>query len=374
MIKKILKMIIGIIPCGNVIMFESVPDLADNTMPVFEEMIRRGMNKKYKMVWWVSNASKDFPKYENTVFIDKSSFMNKIRFFWYRIRSKCVISCNQAITKIRENQCAIYMAHGTTVKSTKNFYCVPEAIDYVLIASEPSKEAMARELNADIEKIVSLGYPRNDVMGHFQVDLHPFLEQDYKKAVVWYPTYRQSKGGGKTNAKNALPILHDAEKAIRLNEIAKQQEVLLIVKPHFAQDISYITEYNLSNIVFITDNFFKQNDITSYQFVSSCDALITDYSSIFYDYLLCDKPIAVIWEDIEDYRENPGFGVDVDEMMKCASKIYTLEEFEEFLVDVAGENDAYREERKEINEWANLSKDGKNSQRVVDFIVDKAKL
>ncbi len=374
MFKKIIKKILSIIPNGNIIMFESVPELSDNTMPVFEEMLKRGLNKKYKMVWWVNDSTNDFPMYDNTIYVDTKTFWNKILFWWCRIFSKCTISCNQVITKIREKQTAIYLAHGTTVKSTRKYYDLPESIDYVLIASEPSKEAMAYELNVDKEKIVALGYPRNDVMGNVQLNLHPFFTKEYNKIIVWYPTYRQNKSGGKTNAKNALPVLHDTNQAIRLNEMAKNQGVLLVVKPHFAQDVSYIKEYNLSNIEFIDDGFFKKNGITSYEFVSSCDALITDYSSIYYDYLLCDKPIAVVWEDIEEYRQNPGFGVDVDEMMKCASKIYTLEEFEAFLVDVANENDEYKELRKEINAWANYSTDGKNAQRVVDFIVEKARL
>ena len=74
----------------------------------------------------------------------------------------------------------------------------------------------------------------------------------------------------------------------------------------FRQDISYIQKYALSNICFIDDAFFRRNNITSYEFVGSCDALITDYSSIYFDYLLCGKPAAVIWEDIEE-----GTGADV---------------------------------------------------------------
>lgn len=355
-------------------MFESFPDLSDNAMPVFEEMQKRGMDKQYKMVWWVNDSKAELPKYRNTSYIDTNTRWNRILFRWYRMRSRCFICGNRLYDKFLDKQTTFYIAHGTTVKSTRNYYTLPENIDYVLIASEPSKKAMAYELGVDSRKVVALGYPRNDVMGKVQVDLHPFFEKEYKKIIVWYPTYRQHKNGGKTNAQNALPVLHDTEQAARLNEMAKEQGVLLVVKPHFAQDVSYIKEYNMSNIEFIDDSFFKKNNITSYEFVSSCDALITDYSSIYYDYLLCDKPIAVVWEDIEEYRQNPGFGVDVDEMMKCASKIYTLEEFEQFLVDVSQENDAHKEARKEINLWANYATDGRNAQRVVDFIIDKAKL
>lgn len=379
MIKKILKAVflrvLNALPCDNIIMFESVPDLADNTMPVFEEMIKRGLNKKYKMVWWVNEVTDDLPKYPNTTFIDDKTPHNRRLLRWYLYRAKCFICCNRVFEKKLEKQTTIYISHGTTVKSTIQYYALPEEIiDYALIASEPSKQAMAYQMGIREEKVVALGYPRNDVMGYVNKDLHAYFEQDYKKIIVWYPTYRQHKNAHMMCAKNALPILHDTEQAMRLNEIAKEQGVLLVVKPHFAQDVSYIKDYNLSNIIFIDDSFFRKNNLTSYEFVASCDALITDYSSIYYDYLLCDKPVAVVWEDIEEYRQNPGFGVDVDEKMKCAHKIYKIEEFEKFLEDVAKENDIYKELRKEINTWANYSTDGKNAERVVDFIIDKAKL
>lgn len=374
-IKNAVKKVLNAIPCENVILFESLPDLSDNTMPVFEEMLRRGLNKKYKMVWWVNEVTDDLPKFENTSYLDHSTAWNRFLFRWYRYRAKCFICCNRIFEKALDKQKIIYMSHGTTLKSAREYYYLPEYIDYALIASEPSTDVMAYDMRFDKSKIVALGFPRNDVMGHFDIDLHPYFETDFKKIIVWYPTFRQhNKNDGLTNSKNALPILHDTEMAIKLNEIAKSQEVLLVVKPHFVQDVSYIKDFNLSNIVFIDDNFFRKNGLTSYKFVSSCDAMITDYSSIYYDFLLCDKPVAAIWEDIEEYRQNPGFGIDVDEKMKAAYKIYTLPEFEQFLVDVATEHDEYKELRKEICEWANYSTDGKNAKRVVDFIVEKAKL
>ena len=159
-----------------------------------------------------------------------------------------------------------------------------------------------------------------------------------------------------------------------LNEIAKQKNILIVIKPHFAQDTSYLNLKELSNIVFIDDDFFADNNITSYEFISSCDALITDYSSVYFDYLLSDRPVAAVWEDIEDYRKNPGFAIDVDCYMKAAHKIYAVPDFEDFISQVANGEDRYRKERLEINKLVNYSNDGNNAKRVVDFIVEKAGL
>ena len=161
---------------------------------------------------------------------------------------------------------------------------------------------------------------------------------------------------------------------MELNDLAKQMDVLLVLKPHFAQDLSKIKTLDLSNIRFIGDDFFQQHNTTSYAFVAGCDAMITDYSSIYYDYLLCDKPIGLVWEDIDEYRQNPGFAVDLDEMGKGGVKIYNLEQFKEFVKDVATDRDSCADERRRLRDLVNYSTDGKNTQRVTDFIITKASL
>ena len=177
-----------------------------------------------------------------------------------------------------------------------------------------------------------------------------------------------------TNAKQGIPIIHNSENAIRLNRCAQENKVLIVLKPHFAQDLSYIKDLKLSNIVFIDDLFFKKHHLTSYEFVHATDALITDYSSIYYDYLLADKPIALVWEDLEEYRQNPGFSVDLEDYCKGAEKVYTIEDFEKFVSEVAAGRDALQSARAEINARANYASDGQNTKRVVDFICEKSRI
>ena len=59
---------------------------------------------------------------------------------------------------------------------------------------------------------------------------------------------------------------------------------------------------------------------------------------------------------------------------KGAEKIYTLQELEEFVKRIGTEEDLLKQERNEIKELVNYSTDGKNAERVVDFIIEKAGL
>lgn len=366
-INKIKKIYYCLLPKKNWIIFESIPDLSDNTKAVFDEMIRRNLNKKYTFIWIVSNKNKEFPKYENTIYIEKSELN------YYKNRAKVLISCNDFLQSFIKGQISFYLTHGTGIKNVGS-YQLPSHIDYTLVASNDSIDNMIVLLGGDKEKFYGLGFPRNDELTNFKIDLHSLFSINYKKIIVWYPTFRQHKNGLKTKSNGTIPLLDDYKKAIKLNEEAKKRNILIVIKPHFAQDINYITKHNLSNIIFINDDFFKENNLSSYQFVGNCDALITDYSSIYFDYLLCCKPIGVVWEDIDEYRENPGFCIDVNYYMKGAYKIYKIEELINFLDDLSLNKDNLKKEREEICKYANYSKDGKNSQRVVDFIIEKCKL
>lgn len=372
-VKKAAKWILDVLPGGNYIVFESKPDFSDNTKAVFDEMLRRDLHKKYRMYWWVEDKKADHPRFPNTGYLDQKTLWNRLEFQWITLRAKCLISCNAYLTTRLPSRKAFYLTHGTALKKLLSMSPM-EGVQHILIASDHVKEPMARELRAEPDTLTALGYPRNDVFHQPPRDLHALFPGNHKKILVWYPTYRQGKGGRMTGSANALPVLHDGKNAVALNETARQCGVLIVVKPHFAQDISYITQYDLSNILFINDRFFRDHDISSYEFVGSCDGLITDYSSIFFDYLLCDKPVAVIWEDIEDYRQNPGFAMDPEEAMAGSHKIYDLEDFRQFLKSVAAGDDPFRQERKALNARMNYASDGKNTQRVTDFIIEKAKL
>lgn len=363
----------------NDIVYEAVPDLKDNTFQVFEELYRRGYNKKYRSIWLVRDkaaalkTAKDNPLFENTVFVEKKTKLQRARFKWLRLRAKYLISCNEILPSFDGEQISFFLTHGTGIKQLHD-YTMPEGVDYCLTASEELIPMTARELKYPAEKIFITGFPRNDVLFTADVDLKKYFG-DFDKYVCWYPTFRQSSAKGVQNVnEHAFPIIHDADKARELNDYAKEKNILIVVKPHYAQDVSYITDLNLSNIRIVNDAFFEEKGFSSYEFMASCDSLITDYSSIYFDYLLCDKPIAVCWEDIEEYTKYPGFSLDVNDWMSCTHKIYTLPDFYEYLDEIASGADSFKEDRQKINARANKYTDGNSTARVADFIIEKAKL
>ncbi|MBQ8393581.1 MAG: CDP-glycerol glycerophosphotransferase family protein [Clostridia bacterium] len=371
--RKILYLFYRFYPLHNTFLLESVPDISDNTKAVYDEMVRRGINEKYKIIWLVKNTDCRYPETKNVSYYPLIARNHKERKKLIKVKLTCkyLISCNFFLTTERRGQISFYLGHGSAIKSIRSYYNMPKNIDHCLAASSDMVNIMSYEMKTDKSKFFALGYPRNDVLCKPGMDLHNVLNKSYKKVIVWYPTFRQHSSGGSSLTKNALPIIHDLEKAISLNDYAKEKGILIVIKPHFAQDLSYIKNTELSNIVFIDESLFIDNKISSYEFVAGCDALVTDYSSIYYDYTLCDKPMALVWEDYKEYESSVGFAVDMDEYMKGAEIIYTLDDFKVFIEHLSFDIDIKKAERNEIKNLVNYSDDGKSSVRVVDFIFDK---
>ena len=370
------KGIVSIFPARNIIILQTCPPFTDNTMAVFNEMLKRGLNKKYKIVWTRVDKTKPLPQWENVYFLDENRAFDNFLLFYYRKFAKCLISCNGFLSTFRKGQTSFYITHGTPVKSVASYYNIPDNVDYILVDGEGTRPITAHELKGDVNKCFALGYPRNDILSTSNIDLHTlFPENPDDKIIIWYPTFRQhSNGLVSFRDDKAIPMLHDTKIANELNEIAKKHKVLLVLKPHFAQDVSKIKACNLSNIKFINDQFYVDNNIMPYEFIANTDALISDYSSVYFDYLVCNKPIGLVWEDYEDYKNTVDFAIDMDFCMKGGEKIYDLADFESFIKNVSENNDVLKSERADVMKWACYKEIGGAAARVTDFIVEKAKL
>lgn len=375
MIKKIIKKLLSVLPLTKTIIFESYPDFTDNTYPLFIEIINNEYFKKYKIIWWTSENKKELSKRFNRkiITINKNNFINKIRFFYYTYTSKVLICCNRYLFKKNPKQILFYLTHGLTVKSVRDYYNTPKCVDYFLSTSKHFEDMQSYQFKIEKEKIISLGYPRNDYFFNSSVDITKLFDKQYKKYIIWYPTFRQHKGNKISHSSISLPIIHDVEKAKIVNESAKENDVLIILKPHFAQDMSLINGNDFSNIVIINDDFYKKNNIQAYEFLSKTDALISDYSSVYFDYLFANKPIALTFEDFEEYSKNPGFAIDMNKYMAGGIILDNEIDMCDFIKDVANNIDPKEEIRNEIKDlvFDDISKGA--SKRVTNFIIKKIK-
>ena len=149
--------------------------------------------------------------------------------------------------------------------------------------------------------------------------------------------------------------------------------MLLIIKPHPVQDLSYLRKIDLRNIRTIYNPDLAKAGIQLNELMEQTDAMITDYSSIYYDYMLLDRPIALTTDDLDMYQNDKGFVFDnVYDIIK-GEHLKSTDELLAFLTDVSEGKDRMLAERTAVKEKINDFLDGNSSKRVYDFIMKKLK-
>lgn len=106
-----------------------------------------------------------------------------------------------------------------------------------------------------------------------------------------------------------------------------------------------------------------------YTLLRNADGLITDYSSVYFDYMLLNRPIGFAVEDMEKYKNKRGFIFDNPKEYMPGPEIRNLSDIEEFIENIVSGNDLYKEARESVNDKINYYKDGNCCKRVAETFI-----
>ena len=375
-IKGAFELFLKRLPLKNTIIFESIPDYSDNARAVFDELVKRGVNEEYSLVWAAHSDGvlpDDLKDLKNVVSVNMNSFKYK---YYYSYTAKAFAVSNYFMQRRREEQYYIYLAHGAAFKAIKDKrYSVPDdckGCDFCSYSDYISRYDVTN-LNTYIKdvNVLETGFARNDVLFKENKKCKKLFETE--KYIYWLPTFRQKKDDKTSVSSISVPFIYNTKWAEKINETAKQCGITLVLKPHPAQDLSKIRLDSLSNIKLIDNGFLDKNGIKNYELLAGASALLSDYSSVFYDYLLCDKPIGFCWEDYDEYLYKEGIIPDLMSVTDCGEKLYTADELCEFIKNVANGNDVCADKRNEIKDRIHKYTDGNSSKRIADIILQKVK-
>ena len=360
-------------PLKKIIMIESHNDFDCNGGAFYEYLITHGYNNNYRIVWRLKNRLPrhyKLPSNVDYVYINKPG----IKKAYYFANAMYFLSDSGIPEKRRNGQISIYATHGgVTFKNVKGLLVVDESVDYILCASRNYAPIMCNNYSIPYpnKRMVYIGYPSNDYLFvETESEIKKITEHSFDKVILWMPTFRKNIEGRKDTVGEApygIPLL-DTDNGIRiLDLILSRSNCLLIVKYHPMQDLaSTVAIENLRSIIFIDANKVKDLKIDIYRLMKDCDALISDYSSSAYSYLLLNRPIAFILSDLKEYKL--GFTVDNYEEVLAGHKILTHDDFIKFISDVNTENDIYKEKREKLLKWLYEYQDGKCCERLVEFM------
>lgn len=375
----------SLLPTRNRIVFESNPALTCNTYPVYQYLLEKGLNEKYEFVWLCDDASKYADSKENNVsFLTNikhaKSIGGKFKYMYSIATAKALVYSNQLLGVHGKNKISLWLQHGMPLKASNGTYCIKNRCTAALCVSEFFADNFSSDARVDKDKMIFCGFPRNDYLNKPNDALERFGFDKFDRVIFWLPTFRQRKDGAK-NKKLAgyemkihgtgIPAIETAEDMQKINTYLRALNCLVVLKPHPAQDLSAITEKGLSNFFIINDNALKEKGVQLYELLGRCDAMITDYSSVYYDYLLTDKPIGLTIGDIDEYIAKRGFVYKNPLDILKGFYIESTDELISFIGEISNGTDSAKTERTAVKNMIHTITDGSSAQRVGDYIIEQ---
>lgn len=384
-IKKIIKNIIiklyhlelKILPLQkDIVVFESNMgrNYTGNPKCIYEEMVRQGLDKKYRCYYLFDDVTIPIPG--NVTKIRRS----RLRYY-YIMAIAGILVCDSRqpeYIKKRKGAHVIQTWHGTPLKKLaldmesvlidgdtdlekykKAFYRDSRAWDYLISQNRYSTNIFRRAFAFD-KKVLEIGYPRNDILfrgnsPEYINDLKKKMGLPFDKKVLLYaPTWRDNQFYDKGAYKFASTLDFD------LLQEKLGKDYVCIVKYHYLVK----DQLDWSNYIDFVYQFDMCEDIAELYLVA--DMMITDYSSVMFDYSLLKRPMLFFAYDLEDYKDNlRGFYFDfIEEAPGPITR--TTKELIESIRQYNPED--YKEKYKAFHQKYNHADDGNASKKMVQLI------
>jgi len=200
-------------------------------------------------------------------------------------------------------------------------------VDVMSAQSEYEKDIFSRVFNNYIKDIRVIGLPRNDELINInKPDIILNIKQKLgipldKKIILYAPTFREYDKDEGNNCVLATPI------NFRLWECELGDKYVFLLRAHY----EVAKKMNLPKTDFVMDVSSWQN---LNELILVSDLLISDYSSIFFDYAITGKPMLTFCFDYDRYVAKRGMYFDIREELKTKN----LDKQDNILKEIKSEN------------------------------------
>ncbi len=360
----------------NIIIFESNVgrNYSGNPKAIYEYLVSQGLDKVFRCYYILEDTSITLPGNVKKV--------KRIRlpYFYYLTRAGFWVSDTRMPTYLRKKKKTNYIQtwHGTPLKKLaldleqismegevsledykKKFAENTETWDYLISQNSYSTDIFRRAF-AFQGTMLEIGYPRNDILfrdNHAAAILALKMKLKLpldKKLILYAPTWRDNEHLGHLKYKFSSAMNYNYLKD------TLDKEYCLLVKAHYLVG----EESNLEQYDNFLHYFDASCDIAELYLVS--DMLITDYSSVMFDYSLLDRPMIFFTYDLEQYKDHlRGFYFDFLE--EAPGPIVLTNE--ELVKEISTYNyKSYEAKYEAFRQRFNHADDGKASQKIVDLI------
>lgn len=320
-------------------LFEYVKEHLPQITPLFvinEENLRRELSEQYGKEYFIETESKEGIRRVLEAGV------------WFTSAGLPVYG-----TGLGKNRLIVNLWHGVplkkialmdpNLKKAARIYfkkIFSENYTWILTTSRALVPVMAKSFQVSEDRLRVWGQPRNDCIFD-PPDRKQILEgiysdlPEYKKVVLYAPTFRDY---GNTR----LFPFEDFDKKV-FEDFLEQEKILLLLRLHI-KEAAAADAYVSSRIRRFGSE--EAGDVTG--MLGMFDLLITDYSSIYIDYLLTDKPLMFLPYDRERYLDGRGMNFDYDEVTP-GPKPETMKEFMMEIKEFMNGEDSWKKERDRVN-------------------------
>ncbi|HHU71706.1 MAG TPA: CDP-glycerol:glycerophosphate glycerophosphotransferase [Clostridiales bacterium] len=356
----------------NWIIFESFlgKNYSDSPKYIYE-YLAKNYPGKYKFIWIINKKTR-IP-YKHT-----SIKRFSIRYFYYMARCKYfVFNSRQPVWIIkREDTVFLQTWHGTPLKKLvfdiddissaspkykQQVFKQSREWDYLIAPNAFSSETFRRCFMYDKE-MLETGYPRNDIL-HApnkkeiadKIKDRIGIPRD-KKTILYAPTWRDDEYYGKGQYKFELHLNLD-----KMKKELGDEYVILLRTHYFIAD-----SLDVSALKGFAYNVSKYDDISELYLVS--DILITDYSSVFFDFANLKRPMLFYTYDLEKYRDIlRGFYLDIEKEVP-GPLLFTTDEVIDAINNIDSISKQYEQTYNEFYQRFCQWEDGHASEKVVKLV------
>lgn len=361
----------------KLIVLESNGDCCDNAYAFFDYLCSSGVGDKYHFVWLVDHK-------QNFVNSDRIKYVTKRPHPLYDIDTMhALATCRWYVfdhvnafanLKKRKGQSVTYLCHGYAGFKAKKGYNKLKVDSIITTGDIPLQgcyDFFGKECNT-----VVLGFSRLDYFysnNNSQLAKELFECSKFKKNLIWMPTFRKSKikcisEDYLDDTETGLPLLETEEDFLRFNSFLRRESIQVIIKIHPLQEEFEFFKQKFSNIKIIDNDYLSKNGIQLYQTIPVFDALITDYSSVSTDYLMLEKPIIYILDDIDEYKQSRGLYPDNPLEYMPGRHVYSYEQFEQSVLEILIDKDEFVESRRALMPLFHKYQDGFASKRIAEYL------
>ena len=290
----------------RLILFSSFMGMGFNDSPkaIYDYIQTHPEYNKYHCVW----AFADPKKYAGVASVQ----IDTPAYFKLALKAKywCTnTNIERGLKFKKRNQVYLNTWHGIALKTIGND-CPGrkdynfDTVDYLVVSGDYDEKVFKSAFNARDKSYVRCGMPRNEALWGVgekeKAEMRKKLNLPMDKTVILYaPTWRESTDGGKTYAINP-PICFDEWKK-RLGD-----GYMVLFRAHHQTTKVLGVEYD--DFVRNVSDYPAVNDL-----MMAADMLITDYSSIAFDYSVLCRPILIYAYDYDTYLTERGTYFDIDE-------------------------------------------------------------